>query len=44
MRLWFKRLFCRHDYQKQEFGKGSCDYEMWLECTKCSKQKYKEKE
>jgi hypothetical protein len=42
MRLWFKRLFCRHNYQKQEFGKGSCDYEAWLQCTKCGKQKYEE--
>ena len=44
MRLWFKRLFCRHNYQKHEYGKEYYDYEAWLQCTKCGKQKYEEEE
>jgi hypothetical protein len=43
MRLWFKRLFCKHNYQKQEYGKGYYDYEAWLQCTKCGKQTYEDR-
>ena len=38
-KLWFKQLFCKHNYMHKEVNVGYYDEELWLECKKCKKQK-----
>ena len=44
MRLWFKRLLCRHTWKHVYWNKGYYDMETWLQCIKCGKQTYEDKE
>lgn len=36
---WFKQFFCKHEYQVRTYNEGFYDYEIWVECIKCGKQK-----
>ena len=38
MILFFKKLFCIHNYINKSFNLGYYDQEEWIECTKCGKQ------
>ncbi len=40
IKLWFKQLICKHDWEVFHYSRGYYDEEHWFRCRKCEKEIY----
>ena len=38
---WWRQLWCKHEWELNEYMVGHYDYEFWETCTKCGKERDK---